>query len=172
MPTPQLTHRPRSGRGVALLAGLTIICTGAAPLTITQCDVPVLDAYLYAKNHGWRFSCGAASLGVVATFATYPPDRIGCQFKTLPVWGNVRTALGQAYLFDGSQTGRMLRNGWTLVGYDVRGAEWQDAPDLAGVVVTYMVFGSMSSRTYHSKLHTLTLSKPLGVCTSVIDQAF
>jgi hypothetical protein len=169
-PVDQLSRSPRLRAALLLLVALWT--TGASPAILTRCDVNVLDAYLTAKGRGWAFRCGGGSIAVIATFATYPPNKIGCQFKTPPVWC-CNKLLGQGYLFDGSATSKTLKNGWVLYDYEVTGVpSWQKEAISYHILADFSARGSTAGHTHHAKLATLTLSKPNGVCADAIDEAF
>ena len=163
--------RARGRWRAAVLVPLALWTTGAGPAVVTQCQVNVLNAYLTAKNNGWKFTCGAGSISVNATFATYPPDKIGCQFKTPPIWGS-KKLLGVGYLFDGSASSKTLKNGWILQGFDVNGVQWDEAHISYHILADFNAFGSIVGHTHHAKLASLTLSKPAGVCADAITEAF
>lgn len=168
IPSPR---RPSRRFRAGALTALALWTTGAAPAAMTQCDVHVMTAYLTAKSRGWKFGCGAASLSVNATFATYPPDRIGCQFATPPVWPPGHK-LGFGYLFDGSTGGKTLKNGWILYGFDVAGVQWNKAPISYHILVDFEAFGNYANHVHHARLTRLTLVKPNGSCSKAIDEAF
>jgi len=158
---------------------LALASTLAATAHATDCDVNALQAYQTAKTRGWQFECYRyGSLGAEAmpvSLVTYPPDKIGCVFKTPPVLGTI-TSLGQGRFFKRTAGSRPnLDNGWKVKSFEVTGAQWSAVgSDFdANVRVPFrIVENPKPNHTYNVRLSKLTLTKSGGVCSKAIDEAF
>jgi len=158
-----------------VLSSLPVLAVlGHAPaLAITtECSVNVLSAYQTAVKRGWRFSCGAAA-GIQRGFVTYPPDAIGCTYKTgvllppPPPVGGSATLL----LFQG-QSSTQLKNGWTLKQFEIVGGQYQPMSTGDTLVAAWITPGQ-PNRTYNYKLNKLVIQKlGSGSCAQAIEQAF
>jgi len=158
-----------------LLVPLLMACT--LPAAAVDCTVNVLDAHNIAKQRGWTFRCHASTLaGLTYGFVTYPPNAIGCTFKTPPVIG-VMTSLGSgAFFMSETAPGARpeLRNGWRVKTYQIVGGQWKEA---AGYVASVRIAWATAeipkpSRTYNFMLNKLVLNHPSGSCSKALDEAF
>ncbi len=169
----RLLHR------LAPMVAFAIAAAAAGTARATDCDVNILQAYQTATSRGWQFQCYRyLSLGAEAmpvNFVTYPPDKIGCVFKTPPVLGTI-TSLGQGRFFKRTAGSRPnLDNGWKVKSFEVTGAQWSGVgSDFdANVRVPFRVVETPKpNHTYNVRLSRLTLTKAGGVCSKAIDEAF
>ncbi len=137
-----------------------------------ECSVNVLTAYQTAVKRGWRFSCGAMP-GVQNGFVTYPPNAIGCTYKTgglipppAPLSGNATLLL-----FEG-QSSTQLKNGWSLKSFEMNGGQYKPMGTNDTLVAAYITLGS-PNKTYNYKLTKVVIQKLVGGnCTKAIDEAF
>jgi hypothetical protein len=157
----------RHARAIALFLGCMPTLAPAL-----ECSVNVLTAYQVAVKRGWRFDCGGA-VGVQRGFVTYPPNAIGCTFKTGPLVPPPVPGAGNAMvlLFQG-QSSSHLKNGWSLKAYEMTGGQFKPTGTSDTLVAAYITLGK-PNRTYNYKLTKLVISKPgSGTCSQAIEQAF
>ncbi|MCW5620482.1 MAG: hypothetical protein KIS79_05175 [Burkholderiales bacterium] len=162
-----------------LLPPLFVGCT--APAVAADCTVNVLDAYNVAKLRGWNFHCettGASGIaGIVANFVTYPPNAIGCTFKTPIAVGPTFTLGGFGHLFSSSTAPvdrLVLMNGWKVKTYEISGGQWAAWPHAPQKVRLPFVTKETAkpNRTYNFKLNKLVLTHPTSTCSKALDEAF
>jgi hypothetical protein len=142
--------------------------------TTVECSVNVLSAYETAVKRGWRFSCGAAA-GIQRGFVTYPPDAIGCTYKTgivLPPAPPLAEGGSASLLLFQGQSSTQLKNGWTLKRFEIVGGQFQPMSTGDTLVAAWITPGQ-PNRTYNYKLNKLVIRKlGSGSCTQAIEQAF
>jgi len=159
-----------------LLVSLLLGC--ATPSAAVDCTINVLAAYDVAKLRGWSFKCETPPLNVGMTvgFVTYPPDGIGCTFKTPPVLGPI-TFLGGGQFFRSLSVpeGRpALKNGWRVKTYEISGAQWNAWPDAPKEARVPMRSSETPkpSKTYNFRLNKLVLTHPTSTCAKALNEAF
>lgn len=161
----------RHAAAILLLAAIAL-----APATSfaagVQCSLNVLSAYQTAVKRGWRFSCGALP-GVQNGFVTYPPNAIGCTYKTgglipppAPLSGNATLLL-----FEG-QSSTQLKNGWSLKSFEMNGGQYKPMGTNDTLVAAYITLAT-PNKTYNYRLTKLVIEKFVGGnCTKAIGEAF
>jgi hypothetical protein len=143
-----------------------------APAAMLECSVNVLSAYQTAVKRGWRFSCGAVA-GIQHGFVTYPPNAIGCAYKTgillppaPPVGGSASLLLFQG------QSSTQLKNGWSLKLHEIIGGQFKPMSTGDTLVAAWITPGK-PNRTYNYRLNKLVIQKlGSGSCVQAIEQAF
>lgn len=139
-----------------------------------ECSVNVLSAYQTAVKRGWRFSCGAAA-GIQHGFVTYPPDAIGCTYKTgivLPPAPPLAEGGSASLLLFQGQSSTQLKNGWTLKQFEIVGGQFQPMSTGDTLVAAWIRPGH-PNRVYNYKLNKLVIRKlGSGSCAQAIEQAF
>lgn len=163
---------------VARIRGLAVLVAwlSATPVTAlaagTECAVNVLTAYQTAIKRGWTFSCGGAA-GIQKGFVTYPPNSVGCTFKTgalipppAPLSGNV------SLLLFGGQSSTQLKNDWSLKSYELTGGQYKPMGTSDTLVSAWITLGT-PNKTYNYKLTKLVLQKLVGgSCANAVNEAF
>jgi len=164
------------GRRVAAALLLAAIALTPSPSLAAgvECAVNVLTAYQTAVKRGWRFKCGPVA-GIQGGFVTYPPNAIGCTYKTgvivpppppLPLSGNA-----SLLLFTG-QSSTQLKNGWSLKSYEMNGGQYTPMGTNDTLVAAWITLGT-PNKTYNYKLTKLVLTKLVGGnCANAIADAF
>jgi len=160
-----------------ILTLLLLAC--AAPAIAVDCTVNALEAHNVAKPRGWTFTCEPAfsnPSGMTFGFVTYPPDGIGCVFKTPPVLPPFLINLGSGRLFSNSSdslTRPNLKNGWKVKSFEVFGGQWYEANNRPKTQVHFVTKETpKQNRTYNYKLGKLVLTHPTGTCANALNEAF
>jgi len=155
----------------ALALGLLALPSARVLAAGVECDVNVLTAYQTAVKRGWRFSCGGP-VGIQSGFVTYPPNGIGCTYKTgaivpppAPMSGNATLLLFQG------QSATQLKNGWSMKSFELDGGQYKPMGTGDTLVAAWITLGS-PNKTYNYKLKKLVLQKLIGSCTNVVAEAF
>jgi hypothetical protein len=170
--SPSISNGSSIRRGAAAL-GLALLALTPAPSLAAgvECSVNVLTAYQTAVKRGWRFSCDGVA-GIQGNFVTYPPNGIGCTYKTgmlvpppAPLTGN-----SSLLLFQG-QSATQLKNGWSIKLFELEGGQYKPMGTSDTLVAAWITLGA-PNRTYNYKLTKLVLQKLIGSCTNVIGEAF
>ncbi len=149
-----------------------------APASAVDCTVNVLDAYNIAKPRGWSFSCepGIQLAGVIFGFVTYPPDGIGCVFKTPSIMPPQLISLGKGRLFSHTSDALSrpnLKNGWTVKSFEIYGGLWQAQTNYPKTQVNFRTTEPpKQNRTYNYNLRKLVLTHPTGNCANALNEAF
>ncbi len=138
----------------------------------TECNVNVLAAYQTAVKRGWRFTCSGQA-GIQRGFVTYPPNAVGCTYKTgalvpppVPLAGNASLLLFQG------QSATQLKNNWSLKSFEIGGGQYKPMGTSDTLVSAWITLGS-PNKTYNYKLTKLVIQKLVGGnCSKAIDEAF
>lgn len=164
-------------RLVPVLPALAALLCAAPPAPAATCDVNPHDAYVLAEQRGWQFLCTAFSrypgaLGA-ATVLREPPDRVGCQWRTLvPVPDAPRGTLRFFSRTDiASQGNGDLRNGWRIASYEVTGGPYSPEQP-ANSRLHFTVLLSQANTVIRRRISRLTLHHPTESCANVLDRAF
>lgn len=155
----------------ALLASLLLIPAPAMAAGV-ECSVNVLTAYQTAVKRGWRFTCGGAA-GIQKGMVTYPPNAVGCTYKTFGLVPPPAPMSGNAslLLFTG-QSSTQLKNGWSLKSYEMSGGQYKPMSTSDTLVAAWITLGT-PNKTYNYKLTKLVLTKLVGGnCANAIGDAF
>lgn len=149
-----------------------------APASAVDCTVNVLDAYNIAKPRGWSFYCEPAiqMAGLIVGFVTYPPDSIGCVYKTPSIMPPQLINLGKGRWFahtSDALTRPNLKNGWKVKSFEIHGGQWSAETNRPKTQVNFRTTEPpKQNRTYNYKLGKLVLTHPTGNCANALNEAF